>query len=214
MNKFTFITKEVLKGKSILRAYLNYHLLPIEIKGKVIDIGGGSNEGYISFMKRSNDVEFMTFDMKVGNNVDFETDDLPAEENTYDTVIFLNVMEHIFNYQHIADEVVRITKPGGKVIGYVPFLMWYHPDHKDFFRYTHEAIQIIFDKAGVTNIEMIPNYCGPFIAATHMVMLSMPRLLRPFVFIPAYILDETFFFLKKTRESRFILGYLFLCSKS
>jgi SAM-dependent methyltransferase len=189
MKKFKFIFREINKGKSLIRSYLNYHLQSLEIKGKTIDIGGGSGEGYISFMKRLEDVEFQTFDLKVGNSVDFEKDQLPAEDGTYDTVLFLNVMEHIFNHQHIANEVMRITKTDGVVIGYVPFLMWYHPDHRDFFRYTHEAIEIIFKKAGAQNIEIVPNYCGPFIAAAQMMLLSLPKFIRPFFFTMFYFLE-------------------------
>ena len=213
MKKFIFLFRQILGGQSILRSYLNYELLALELKGKSIDIGGGGSQKYISFMKRSKDVEFKTLDLKIGNQVDFEKDSLPAEDGLYDTVLFLNVMEHIFNHQHIANEVMRITKVGGQMIGYVPFLMWYHPDHKDFFRYTHEAIDLIFQSAGAKKIEIIPNYCGPFIAAAQMMLFSFPKLIRVFVFATAYLFDQIFFLIKKTKRSRYVLGYLFLCEK-
>jgi SAM-dependent methyltransferase len=213
MKKLAFLTKEVSKGKSILRSFLNYDLKDYELKGKTIDIGGGKNSDYIAFMKRSLDIDFLSFDIKAGASIDFEKDSLPSQNDTFDTVLFLNVMEHIFNHQHIANEVMRITKPGGQMLGYVPFLMWYHPDHKDFFRYTHEALEIIFQRAGAKSVQIIPNYCGPFIAAAQMAILSFPKIFRPFIFICSYILDEIFFAIKRTRNSRYILGYLFLCKK-
>lgn len=214
MKKFIFLIREISKGKSVIRAYLNFHLLEVELKGKTIDIGGGRGEGYVSFMRRTADVTFETFDIKAGNNVDFESDNLPATDGLYETVLFLNVMEHIYNHQHIADEVVRIVKPGGQLIGYVPFLMWYHPDHRDFFRYTHEAIEKIFEKAGGKEIKIVPNYCGPFVAAAQMMLLSIPKILRPLVFPFFYALDSVYFLLKKNENnSRYVLGYLFVVSK-
>lgn len=213
MKKYLFVLKEIWKGKSITRGYLNFQLLSTELKGKTIDIGGGRGEEYVSFIRRSSDVEFQTFDPKSGDFVDFEEDRLPADENRYDTVLFLNVMEHIFNYQHIANEVMRITKPGGQMIGFVPFLMWYHPDHKDFFRYTHEAIEIICERAGAKEIKVEPTACGPFVAAAQMMMLSFPRVLRPFVFTPMYLMDELFYLIKGSRTTRYALGYVFICSK-
>ncbi len=213
MKDFLFLLKEVSYGKSILRSYLNLHLLNFELKGKTIDIGGGRGEGYVSFVKRSEDTQFETFDLKNGQFIDFEKEDLPAANNTYDTVLFLNVMEHIYNYQHIANEVVRIIKPGGSLIGYVPFLMWYHPDHRDFFRYTHEALEKILGTAKATQVKIIPNYCGPFIAATQMVILVFPRIIRPVIFTPAYFLDALYFWMRGKKESRYVLGYLFVCSK-
>jgi len=214
MKKYLFILKVIWEGKSVTRGYTNFSLSDIELRGKTIDIGSsGGGKTYLEFMPATEDTVFESFDIKLGNNVDFEKDRLPAADNSYDTVIFLNVMEHIFNYQHIANEVQRIVKTRGQLIGFVPFLMWYHPDHKDFFRYTHEALEIILKRAGAKEIDMRPLYCGPFIAATQMMMLSFPRILRPIIFTGGYLLDEVFFFFKQTRICRYTLGYTYICKK-
>lgn len=208
-----FICKELLAGKSVLRAYLNNRLRLEELRGLTIDIGGGKNADYISFMKKTDDCELVTFDIKNGAQIDFEKDALPATNGFYDTVLFLNVMEHIYNYQHICNEVVRITKPGGQMIGFVPFLMWYHADHRDFFRYTHEALENILTQAGVANykIEMIG--AGPFIAAAHMMLQSFPRFLRLLVFLPLWLLDRFYQIFKGDNSRPYALGYLFVINK-
>jgi len=207
----SFILNELWQGKSVLRAYLNNRLAEEILKGAVIDIGGGKNADYLAFMKRDEPVVFKTFDVKAGDTaVNFETDRLPADDGTFDTVLFLNVMEHIFNYQHIANEVVRITKPEGRLIGFVPFLMWYHADHRDFFRYTHEALETILATAGAKSmqIEMIGG--GPFIAAAHMVLQSFPRFLRPVLFLKFYIADWLYKKLKGSGARPYALGYIFI----
>jgi SAM-dependent methyltransferase len=210
---YLFYCSEIFKGKSVLRAFLNNRLAKETIKGDTIDIGGGGGDSYISFVNRSEDVTFQTFDLKVGSSIDFEKDNLPALNGTYDTVLFLNVMEHIFNYQHIADEVVRITKPGGQLIGFVPFLMWYHPDHRDFFRYTHEALQIIFEKTGATNIKIDVISKGPFIAGAQMILLVFPKILRVPIFTVAYFLDTVYLKLRTGNINRYALGYFFVIDK-
>ena len=210
MQKTPSIWSALWSGKSITRAYLNECLAKEKLSGKTIDIGGGRNADYINFMSRGHDVSFETFDMKAGARVNFETDALPAADGVYDTVLFLNVMEHIFNHQHIANEVLRITKPGGQVIGFVPFLMWYHPDHCDFFRYTHEALQIIFERAGASKISITAISPGPFTAAVHMVIQSFPRIVRPIVFVPFYLFDVLFRRLRPGRSDVFALGYFFV----
>lgn len=209
MKDFIFIIKEIAKGKSVTRAYLNLRLSQDVLKGDTIDIGGGKNADYLSFMKKDGSVSFKTFDMKAGATTDFEKDQLPAIDGQFDTVLFLNVMEHIYNYQHIAKEVVRITKKEGQLIGFVPFLMWYHPDHHDYFRYTHEALEKIFTQVGATTILIEPIARGPFIAACQMALQSFPKILRVPVFLVFIFLDKIFLLLRPSHGERYALGYYF-----
>lgn len=213
MSRFIFTSKQIIKGNSVSRAFLNYRLKEDTLKGKTIDIGSGGSGRCSELFKRADDVSFELFDLKVGDKVDFETDVLPADDDSYDTVVFMNVMEHIFNYQHIANEVVRINKPGGQVIGFVPFLMWYHPDHRDFFRYTHEALENIFNETGAKQVTIEPIAMGPFIAAAHMTVLSFPLVLRPVVYTLFYLMDMLYLALRRTTESRYALGYYFTIVK-
>lgn len=214
LKNYRFICSELWKGKSVLRAYLNLRLKEETLKGKTIDIGGGKNADYLSFMKSGDQVTFETFDIKAGQkDVDFETDRLPAEDGAYNTVLFLNVMEHIYNHQHIANEVVRIVKSGGQLIGFVPFLMWYHPDHSDFFRYTHEAIEKIFSMENITNLKIEIVGGGPFLAASHMVLQSFPRVLRVPIFTVHSILDFLYIKMKGKHARPYALGYTFILQK-
>lgn len=215
MKKYWFLVQEIARGKSILRAYMNFHLRALTLAGDTIDIGGGAagTDAYLPVMHKSADYSFHSLDLKIGSTIDFEKDPLPIETDRYDTVLFLNVMEHIYNFQHIANEVMRITKSDGQLIGYVPFLMWYHPDHSDFFRYTHEALRKIFSTAGATEVTITPNNCGPFIAGAQMYLLSFPRLARPVLFTLAYLLDELFFLFRDHTKTRYKLGYIFVGTK-
>lgn len=213
MKDVTFLIKEVWQGKSVTRSFLNLHLKRETLMGEVMDIGGGKSADYVSFMKRGDHVHFVNFDIKTGAIVDFEKDSLPLVTDSCDTVLFLNVMEHIYNHQHIADEVVRIAKPGGQIIGFVPFLMWYHADHRDFFRYTHEALEIIFKKAGATQISIESVSHGPFIASLQMLSQLMPRVLNIPLLVLFYAVDSLYLKLKPTQVGRYALGYYFKLAK-
>ena len=209
MSELIFVCKELWRGESVTRSFLNFRLSKEILAGKTIDIGGGKNARYVNFMKKEPTVLFETLDMKIGANVDFEKDALPATDGTFDTVLFLNVMEHIFNYQHIANEVVRITKPGGQLLGFVPFLMWYHADHRDFFRYTHEALEIIYKNTNPTKVHIEPVAKGPFVAAVQMFLAWVPRVLRVPIFIIFYAVDCVFTKVKPEFVGRYALGYFF-----
>ncbi|MES2966727.1 MAG: methyltransferase domain-containing protein [Patescibacteria group bacterium] len=210
---FKTLLSSLWSGKSVTRGLLDYRLAQETLKGKVIDIGGGTNPAYIGFMKKEEGAVVQSFDVKIGAITDFETDVLPAATDNFDSVLFLNVMEHIFNHQHIANEVVRIVKPGGQLIGFVPFLMWYHPDHKDFFRYTHEALEIIFNKAGAKKIKIESIAYGPFTAAAHIILLSFPRILRAPLYVLFFIADWMYLKFRPGQGSKFALGYFFTFTK-
>ncbi len=210
MSDFTFLCKEIFKGKSVIRAYYNAQLKKDTLVGSVIDVGGGKNADYLSFMPRAEGVRLETFDLKAGAVIDFESDTLPATTGAYDTVLFLNVMEHIYNHKHILSEVYRITKPGGQLIGVVPFLMWYHPDYKDYFRYTHEALERIFSECGITEYTIVPLARGPFTAAAQMLMQSLPMVTRLPIFLCFHGLDSIFLLLRPKNGARYILGYYFI----
>jgi SAM-dependent methyltransferase len=207
---YWYCVQEIWNGKSVTRALLNDRLRQETLRGRTLDVGGGKDSSYLPALSQEAGTVFSTFDVKAGAVIDFETEVLPAADQAYDTVLFLNVMEHIFNYQHIANEVVRITKPTGQLIGFVPFLMWYHPDHHDFFRYTDETLIKIFTAAGAKDFRVEPIARGPFTAAAHMVVQSFPRLLRPVVFSLLYGADALFLFFRPGRGSRFALGYFFV----
>lgn len=149
----------------------------------MLDVGGGNDLKYLSFLSLNEKVRIVNFDLKSGAKVDFESDRLPHDSNSIDIVLFLNVMEHIYNYNNILSEVIRVTKPGGKVVGFVPFLMWYHPDHKDYFRYTKDALEKILGDHNARSIEVEFIGRGPFIASAHMMLQSFPTLIRPIIYI-------------------------------
>lgn len=213
MKDFIFIIRQILSGKSVTRSFLNLRLSRDVIAGKVMDIGGGHNPDYISVMQRESSVEYVSFDVKTGAQIDFEKDSLPAIDGAYDTVLFLNVMEHIFNHQHIMNEVVRITKTKGRLIGFVPFLMWYHPDHKDFFRYTHEALHIIISKAGADNFIVEPVARGPFTAASQMVTQILPSLIAVPIFTLGYLIDSIYLRIRPNQIGKYALGYYFVVTR-
>jgi len=213
MNRFSFTCKEIWRGKSVTRAFLNYMLQKEVLQGVIIDIGGGKSADYLSFMNRAEGATFKTFDVKIGEKIDFEKDTLPAKDGSYDTVLFLNVIEHIYNHQHIANEVIRIIKPGGKLVGFVPFLMWYHPDHRDFFRYTHEALEIILKTAGAKEISIQFVGYGPFTAASQMIVGILPKPLAVVMFVINYMLDYVYLKLRPSNTNRHALGYCFTVTK-
>ena len=75
-----------------------------------------------------------------GNDyIDIETDIsgvLPFEDETFDTIICSDVLEHIWNPEFVLGEMKRICKKGGHIIINTPFSYWMHETPYDYHRYT------------------------------------------------------------------------------
>lgn len=209
MKEFLFLLKNIAEGKSVIRSTLNFRLKKEFLSGKILDLGSGGSDRYSSLIPRTKNSVYELFDAKKGNVIDFEKDKLPYREDVYDTVMLLNVLEHLFNSSTILKEIVRIKKSDGVLIGYVPFLMWYHKDPHDYFRYTHEALQILLEQAGFRDIVIEKIYKGPYIAAFQMIHPTLPRIIRPLFFIPAYICDMVFRRIRSEGAQRYVIGYYF-----
>lgn len=71
----------------------------------------------------------------------------PLANDVYDGVICLAVLEHIPRAWDAASELHRILKPGGLLLGYVPFLSPYHAMpgyYGDYVRFTDDGIRALF----------------------------------------------------------------------
>ena len=76
-------------------------------------------------------------------------------DNEFDTVICTQVLEHVRNPQAAVDEVRRILKSGGVCVLSAPFIYPYHADPNDYYRFSEEALDDIFEE--YSEVEIIPH---------------------------------------------------------
>ena len=81
---------------------------------------------------------------------------LPIENDAFDAVLSLNVLEHVSDPFGCAQELVRVLKPGGILYCVVPFLQPEHgyPDH--FFNMTRSGIRQLFEGHGAVQDHFVP----------------------------------------------------------
>lgn len=192
---------------------MNRALANERIRGRAVDIGGGRSPDYFSYLQSADGTTIEVSDLSLGS-IDFEKDSLPYASGTIDTVLMCNLLEHIYHYAHLLSEAQRILRPSGRIIGFVPFLVGYHPDPHDYFRYTHEALSKMLAEAGFGDVEITHIGGGPFVANFNTIVLSLPRVLRPVFYIPYILLDRFFLFLRPRSAVRFPLGYIFTAKAS
>lgn len=207
------ITRGLLDGKSLVRIYQNQELLRAPIMGRVLDIGHGGDTAYLDFLPPQAGRILETIDPKLGSAIDFETDRLPYQDASFDGVLLLNVLEHVFAYDHLLRESARLLKPGAPLVGFTPFLVRYHPDPRDFFRYTDEALRRMLDASGYHDVSVVPVGEGPFLAALNVFVLSLPRPLRLIFALKAWVLDAVFLFMRPKARPIYPMGYHFVAYK-
>jgi len=76
-------------------------------------------------------------------------EDLPFQDNTFDAVLSLAVLEHVKDPFRCANELIRVTKPGGKILSIVPFLQAEHGYPSHFANFTRFGIRELFKNGTV-----------------------------------------------------------------
>jgi SAM-dependent methyltransferase len=114
------------------------------VNGKTLDFGAGSAK-YRQIIKEKAS-EYLAFDMFPGPNIDIVGDasNTPFSEDSFDTIISTQLLEHVEKPWLMIREIRRILKKNGICILTAPFLNPYHDDPVDYFRYTTSGIKSLF----------------------------------------------------------------------
>jgi SAM-dependent methyltransferase len=82
---------------------------------------------------------------------------LQLDDETFDTVILSDVLEHIAEPQNLLSEISRTLKSnGGVLLLNVPFFYPIHEEPFDFHRYTRFSLERMCAAAGLTVVEISP----------------------------------------------------------
>jgi len=210
------IVKEMPRRWSLSRILKYYAMSSLTLKGNIIDLGSGSEEpSYEKYLNYKYPHKKIYADLfKSGPNIvkiDLEKKFDYLISNQFDFILCHSVLEHIYEYKNALRECYRILKPGGAMIGSVPFLFPFHPCPNDYYRFTHQALTKIFTETGFKNHKILSLGFGPISTGTNQWLHIMPRFIRPLIIIPCIIFDS--FILKRIKpqiSERYPLGFLFI----
>lgn len=123
------------------------------IKGDTLDFGAGRAKYKGLIVPHTS--KYTAFDMIAGEHIDVVGDVLnpPFEDAHFDTVISTQVLEHVRQPWTMIHQIGRILKPGGICIITAPFLVPYHADPHDYFRYTSQGLASLFENEGFEIVE-------------------------------------------------------------
>lgn len=88
---------------------------------------------------------------------------LPVRDDSVDTVLSTEVLEHVFEPQVLVREMARVVRPGGRVLITVPFIQPLHELPSDYFRFTPSSLRALAEAAGLEVESITPR--GNFASA-------------------------------------------------
>lgn len=220
--EFWPLYREMSRGKSLTRVLMNQSCRKVTLSGTGLDLGAGSGEAsYHRYFQKAPDTRVEALDLYPREGAVQEVDlerHLPLPEASQDFLLLMNVLEHVYNYAGCLAECFRILRPGGRLVGAVPFLHRVHPDPDDFFRYTQSALQRSLEGAGFSSVQIEPLGFGPLTASveqfTHLVR---PRPVAVVATAAAITVDRLLNRLFRARPgvvaANYPLAYLFVAVK-
>lgn len=205
--------KEILRGKDLYRMLMNKECAAFTLFGSVLDVGSGTAPAsYRRFFRQRANLEIRSVDAAFsdGRRIDLERDALPTADASTDAVLAFNVFEHLYHHEHLMREAARVLTPEGQLIGAVPFLVGYHPDPHDYWRYTRESLEARFKEAGFRDVVIRTIGRGPCSAAFAQMEFLVPRILKFLILPCAFLCDRVIFAVKPSlRRDKFALGFFF-----
>jgi len=191
-------------SRLIVDMIANFYTLKLKAyaRGNLLDLGCGKVPLWGAYKEYVSNNTCVDWNNSKHNNeyLDKYSDlnsSLELEDDTYDTILLSDVLEHIKNPRVLWKEMARVLKANGTLILNVPFYYWLHEDPHDYFRYTKYALNAMAEEAGFEVIEIEALGGAPEVLAdiSAKVMAQIPIIGRP---IAIAIQSLTWIFIKTT----------------
>ncbi len=85
---------------------------------------------------------------------------LPFADMSFEFVLSQETLEHVANPFLAVKEMERVLKPNGLVYIQVPFILGYHPDPDDYWRFTRTGVQRLIEQAGLECERVVPTFAA------------------------------------------------------
>lgn len=170
---FEYLQTRSFRGLAYRNGWL-YPRLSRHLSGKALDVGCGIGD-MLRFRPSTQGVDINphTVDWCRRNGLDaslMQPDRLPFDDQSFDSAILDNVLEHIVSPGALLAELRRVLKPGGTLLVGVPGRKGYacDPDHKVF--YDDDALRTTLGAAGFTSRKVFGMPFGSALLDRHLAL--------------------------------------------
>ena len=102
---------------------------------------------------------------------------LPFPQESFDTILCTQVLEHVENAEHAMGEIARVLRPGGHALVTVPFLYPTHEAPYDYWRYTHHGLAGLVRRHGL-EVRALDAQGGPVLMGVHYCVLALSHAIK------------------------------------
>jgi len=138
---------------AFLHSTQNFKEIATDLNGVVLDIGAGRQE-ISKFLRK--DVRYVPLDYydtsqnwyQYSPKIYGDASALPIKSESINSVLLLDVLEHLPYPEKCLEEIIRVLKPEGTAIIQVPFLYPLHDEPLDFSRWTQYGLRNLCSRYG------------------------------------------------------------------
>ncbi len=199
-----------------------------KLKGTLVDVGSGANAWRPYLEKHAKNIFLMDISFSDGTSLLGDAHSLPFKKFSVDSIVSMQVLEHLKDPFLAVSEMRRVLKKGGYVLLTVPLIDPVHGYPHDFYRYTEDGIKSILAENKLKVLDVV-QMGGTFEVLCHLINWTLwnfstklskkfPKTLKLLpvrIFYPFYILTNIIFgfFDKITYSPRITFGYIVLARK-
>lgn len=125
----------------------------------LLDVGAGRGD-FADVLSQRTTIALDVFPYPEVDLVCDLTEANPFQAVSFDGVVLMNVLEHVYDSHALLEAINRLLKPGGVLLVAVPFMVKIHQAPVDFARYTHFALERLGYDHGLA-VEALEGYFDP-----------------------------------------------------
>lgn len=197
-------------------------------KGNLLDLGCGNKPYEALYLPLTQTQVGCDIVQSDKNRVDVicPATELTFKDNSFDSVLCTQVIEHVYDHSTMISEIKRVLRPGGHIILTAPFAWEKHEEPYDFFRFTPYALKELFERSGLVIDYIKPNggkWAAIYQLRTNMLYHSFSKKKGFFLKLKKILFIELRFtqlrnrfaiwFDKKFRDEIFTLNYIVVAHK-
>jgi uncharacterized protein YbaR (Trm112 family)/SAM-dependent methyltransferase len=139
--------------------FIEKQISRLEAEAAILDVGAGRGD-FAAALKGRKSLAVEIYPYPEVDIVCDLTQVNPFCPGSFDAILLLNVMEHVYDTHTLLATLSDLLKPGGALLVAIPFMVKMHQVPVDYVRYTHYALERLGADHGL-DAEEIEGYYDP-----------------------------------------------------